>query len=55
MSDIKTNVDELDVVKLAAYLADNIEGFSGPIKATKFEGGSQTRLSSCLLLRGTLF
>ncbi|KZY58952.1 aminoglycoside phosphotransferase [Oleiphilus sp. HI0061] len=39
MSDIKTNVDELDVVKLAAYLADNIEGFSWPIKATKFEGG----------------
>jgi aminoglycoside phosphotransferase (APT) family kinase protein len=32
-------IDSLDVEKLAAYLSDNIEGFSGPIKATKFEGG----------------
>ena len=36
---VSNAVDEIDVVKLAAYLSDNIEGFSGPIKATKFEGG----------------
>jgi aminoglycoside phosphotransferase (APT) family kinase protein len=34
-----TAVDELDVGKLATYLSDHIEGFSGPIKASKFEGG----------------
>jgi aminoglycoside phosphotransferase (APT) family kinase protein len=36
---VSNAVDEIDVVKLAEYLSDHIEGFSGPIKATKFEGG----------------
>lgn len=34
-----TAVDELNVDLLAKHLSDHIEGFSGPIKATKFEGG----------------
>ena len=32
-------IDTLDEVVLAKYLAEHIEGFSGPIKATKFSGG----------------
>jgi len=33
------NVDTLDEVKLARYLEDQIEGFEGPLTATKFAGG----------------
>lgn len=32
-------VDELDETLLADYLSEHIEGFSGPVKATKFAGG----------------
>lgn len=32
-------VDTLDEVALAAYLEANIEGFKGPLTATKFKGG----------------
>lgn len=32
-------VDELDEVALAAYLEANVEGFKGPLTATKFAGG----------------
>ena len=33
------HVDALDEVKLADYLSKNIDGFEGPLKAVKFEGG----------------
>ena len=57
MSETNPNsaVDELDVEKLAAYLSDNIEGFSGPIRATKFEGGQSNPTSRLLALRENLF
>lgn len=32
-------VDELNETLLADYLSEHIEGFSGPVKATKFAGG----------------
>ena len=32
-------VDTLDEIKLANYLEANIEGFKGPLSATKFKGG----------------
>ncbi len=38
MSNI-TAVDKLDELKLTEYLTQNIDGFSGPLKATKFAGG----------------
>lgn len=34
-----SQVDTLDEVTLAAYLEANIEGFKGPLSATKFAGG----------------
>ncbi|MFT2091528.1 phosphotransferase [Paraglaciecola sp. 2405UD69-4] len=34
-----TAVDKLDELKLTEYLSQHIEGFSGPLKATKFAGG----------------
>lgn len=32
-------VDALDLSSLQAYMADNIEGFEGPLTATRFKGG----------------
>lgn len=34
-----SQVDTLDEVKLASYLEANVEGFKGPLTATKFAGG----------------
>ena len=34
-----STVDTLDEIKLAAYLEANVEGFKGPLTATKFKGG----------------
>ena len=34
-----SEVDTLDEVLLAEYLEVNIDGFSGPLKASKFAGG----------------
>lgn len=34
-----SQVDSLDTVKLADYLEQHIDGFKGPIEASKFEGG----------------
>ncbi len=34
-----SQVDTLDEVKLASYLEANVEGFRGPLTATKFAGG----------------
>ncbi len=33
------SVNQLDEVALARYLETNVEGFKGPLKATKFDGG----------------
>lgn len=32
-------VDVLDELKLSVYLEENVDGFSGPLKASKFDGG----------------
>lgn len=39
MEDLKSSVDKLDEELLANYLADIIQGFAGPVRATKFSGG----------------
>ncbi|WP_285763289.1 phosphotransferase [Biformimicrobium ophioploci] len=39
MSEVKTAVDQLDEGLLAEYLAEHVEGFSGPVTASKFSGG----------------
>lgn len=39
MTEVKHAVDQLDERLLADYLADKVEGFSGPVSATKFAGG----------------
>ncbi|MCA0900315.1 MULTISPECIES: phosphotransferase [Microbulbifer] len=39
MSELKQAVDQLDEALLAEYLAEHIDGFSGPVTASKFSGG----------------
>ncbi|AQQ69049.1 phosphotransferase family protein [Microbulbifer agarilyticus] len=39
MSDTKKTIEQLDEALLAEYLAEHIDGFSGPVTASKFSGG----------------